>query len=158
MAAECDAIGEDDVILHHAIVGHVAADHEEAMAADAGLAMALHGTDVHGRVLADDVVVADDQLGGLVLVLQVLRREAQGREGMHHGLRADRGMAVHHHMRHEVDTLFQHGVGADHAIRTDPHIAADFGRGIDQRGRVDPRNGPRVGRCRVQVRDPVRCP
>ena len=63
--------------------------------------------------LAEDVAVADDELGRLAGVLQVLRRVADRGELENLVVAAERGRAIHDGMR------------ADPGSRADPHVRAD---------------------------------
>ena len=61
VAAQEGAVGEDAAIADAAVVGDVAAGHEEVAAADDRLE-GLRRAAVDGDVLAEDVVVADDDI------------------------------------------------------------------------------------------------
>ncbi len=67
--------------------------------------------------LADGVVVADLGLSGLAFVLQVLRRDADGREGIKRVARSDARAAVEHHVRDEIAVFAQHHLRTDGAER-----------------------------------------
>ena len=74
---------------------------KKLLVADRGLAAAAGGAAVDGDELAEDVVVADGQLGVLAFVFEVLRRAA------------DRGVAV------ELIALADRGRPFDARERTD---------------------------------------
>ena len=63
VSAQQRAVGDDDVVAQLAIVGDVAAGHEEVVVAHAGDAVFFFRGAVDGDALADDVVVADDHPG-----------------------------------------------------------------------------------------------
>ena len=72
VARERDAVGEDVVVADLAVVRDVRADHQEVARADARR-RALAARAVQGRVLANQVVVTDDEFAPLASKLHVLR-------------------------------------------------------------------------------------
>ena len=62
VAGQQRAVGDDDVVAQLAVVGDVAAGHQEIVVADAGDAVFLFRGAIDRDALADDVVVADDDL------------------------------------------------------------------------------------------------
>ena len=59
VSADCGVIDQGHVIADDAVVGDVGADHQEAVAADAGLHPAADGAAMDGHLLAYDAVLAD---------------------------------------------------------------------------------------------------
>ena len=107
VSAQQRGVGDDDVIAQLAIVGDVAAGHEEVVVADAGDAVLLFGGAVDGDALADDVVVADDHLGVGAAVADVLRLAADDHVGIEVVAAAEGDVA------HQGDVVFQPRAAAD---------------------------------------------
>src|SRR5437667_7237270 len=59
MASQSCGVGQNDVVLDHAVVGNVAVGHDERVTANAGQASALCGAAINSDKFADGVVVAD---------------------------------------------------------------------------------------------------
>jgi hypothetical protein len=124
------------VIVDDAVVSHMGAHHEQAVVADARDHAATPGTRVHGHVLADDVVGADDQLRLLARVLQVLRLVADRGEGKDPGVGADTRAAGHDHVGVQAHAVGYLDTGANAAVRADGYVFAEPRALFDQRGRV----------------------
>ena len=107
VSAQQRAVGDDDVVAQLAIVGHVAAGHEEVVVADAGDAVFLFRGAVDRDALADDVIVADDHLGFAAAVADVLRLAADDHAGIDVVALADGDVA------HQGDAVFQPRAAAD---------------------------------------------
>ena len=82
VARERRIVDEEDMIAELAVVRHMRAGEEQAVAAHARDMAAALGAAVHGDVLADRGVRPDDQPAFLAAVLHVLRLAADHREGM----------------------------------------------------------------------------
>src|SRR6185312_13929307 len=117
VAAEGGAVGHNDVGADDAVVGHVAVSHEQVVAADAGQASALHGAAVEGAELADDVVVAHLQPGGLTVIGNVLRTQADAVEREEVVACADAAGTLNDHMGVKHAGLTQLDLGTDDAAR-----------------------------------------
>ena len=76
VAAQQRAVGHDDVVAQLAIVGHVAAGHQEVLVADPRDAVFFFAAAIDRHAFADDVVVADDDLRVAAGVADVLRLAA----------------------------------------------------------------------------------
>ena len=92
-----------------------------------------------GDELAEDVAVADHELGRLALVFEVLRRQTNRRERIELGGVADERAAVDHRGRADAAILPEHDVGANDGMRPDDGARADARAWVDVRGRIDPR-------------------
>ena len=102
-----------------AVVGHMRTNHEQSVIADPGQHPAAFRFRVHGRMFADDVVGTYFQAGRLALVFEILRRHADGREGIDRRARADCRMSRDDDMGDQSDTVLQHDIGTYGAVRTD---------------------------------------
>ena len=91
MSSERRAVGEDRLAADTAIVRHMAIGHEETPIADDRLAPASGRAAVHGHVLADRAVRADDERRRFAFVGDRLRRAAEAGERMDDRARADLG-------------------------------------------------------------------
>ena len=89
VAAQQRAIGDHDVAAQLAIVRHVAAGHQEIVAADRGDAVLFLGAAIDRHSFANHVMIADDHLRVAAAVTQVL------------------GLAADHHARVQVIVLTQ---------------------------------------------------
>ena len=136
MPAQQGPIRESDVASQQAVVSHVTVGHEEIVRADDGLFPDLAGA-VHGDVLAENILVANKQPGGLALVLHILRRVADdtarvkpvaGSDTAHAG---EVNMGPHPAFRAERDVLVNDRESADHDGRV------QLGIGVDDSGRMD---------------------
>ena len=113
------------------------AGHEQAIVADPRLHATTLGTGVHGDMFADLAILADGQRRRLTLVLQILRRMADGGEGENTRPLAHLGDAGHGNVGHQFDTLAQFHVGTDHAKRADNGGISDARLGINDSGGMD---------------------
>src|SRR6185437_10683744 len=113
VTGERDAVGEDRVASHHAVVRDVRIGYEEIVVADAGDALVVDRAAVERAAFAKDIAVADLEAGRLTGVFLVLRRIAQRSELIDPVARADRGRTVDDDM------------GADDGARTDANLRAD---------------------------------
>ncbi len=133
MSCQCRVVGHDDVITDLAVVGDMCADHEETVVADPGHEATAVRSGIHGDVFADGVVGADDELGSLAAVLQVLGRKAQGSERKdratfaqtrcgRRGRRATAGRLRRHPAKQR---------GFNHAIGADDDVIGNGSAGVD---------------------------
>src|SRR5207248_521322 len=76
VAGQCGVVRENRVRTDMAIVRDVRVGHEEVFVANRRLPATTGGAAVDGDEFAEEVVVADGQLGVLALVLEVLWRTA----------------------------------------------------------------------------------
>ena len=79
--AQQRAVGNHDVVAQAAIVGDVAAGHQEVVAAERRDAVFFFGGAIDRHAFADDVVVADDDLGVAAAVADILRLAADDDAG-----------------------------------------------------------------------------
>ena len=114
------AIGADVVVADLAIVRDVHADHQKVARADARrVAFAARAMERH--ILADQIIVADDELRRLTAKLHVLRLAAQGC------------------MLKDVIARAQSRVSFDDCMRADLTLCADSYVRFDHRVRADAR-------------------
>src|SRR5207245_2169310 len=93
VAGDHGVVGDHDIVPDLGVVADVGVDHVEAVVAHAGDAAAFFGADVNGDGLAEDVGVADRQLGRLTFELLVLWGRADDRVGEEDVVLADGGAA-----------------------------------------------------------------
>ncbi len=137
VAGERGAVGENAVVANLGVVADVRVGHDEAAGADLGDASAAFSPARDGDGFANDGVVADDTSGGLALVLQVLRRDADAREGEDADAVADLRVAVEDHVRDQLAVFPERNVRADGAERPDGRGGGDDGAVGDDRAGVD---------------------
>ncbi len=141
VAGEADGIGEDDVIAELAIVGDVRIAEQQVVGADAR-GQFLEGAAMDGGVFAEDVVIADFQIGGLGDVFEVLGFSSDGGEGEKLVAAADFRVSfdddvrVEHAIIAQLDVRANHAEGADADIFPDPGVGRNNGGGVDHAGNV----------------------
>src|SRR6266850_2609779 len=104
----------------------VRVDHEHVVVADAGDTAAALRADVHRHVLAEDVVVADFQAGGLPFVFAILRRPAEDAVRMENILLPDRRMSNDGYAVVQLAARPDVHVGTDDTEWPDLHILGDL--------------------------------
>ena len=152
MAGEHDAIRQNHVVFHDAVVADVCAGHEEAVRADVSLGAGLVGA-VDGHELTQHVVVADYRPGLGAVVAGVLR------------IAADHGMRIDDVVLADPREAADDDVGADACARADVHVALDDGTRPYARRRIDDGIGRydsravdvRLGHRAGSDRDPRQC-
>ena len=137
VAAEGRAVGDHVAIADAAIVRDMAVHHQEIVIAHPGHHAAAGRARVEGNIFANGIALADDQFARLAAILEILGRRADGGEGKHHVAFAERGAALDRRVRMDFAALADSHARADHAVRTDLHLAVQLSAGIDDRGRVD---------------------
>src|SRR5205823_8025930 len=110
---------ENRVRTDMAIVRDVRVGHEEVFVANRRLPATTGGAAVDGDEFAEEVVVADGQLGVLALVLEVLWRTADRSVAVKLVALADRSGSFD--ARERTD----HAAAADGDVRTDDGVRAD---------------------------------
>ena len=90
-----------------------------------------------GAELADLVAVTDHGARPFAAILEILRRDADGRVRVEDVSRANRGRALDEQIRHEPGARADLDLGADHAVRSDFGTVADTCILMDDRGRVN---------------------
>ena len=105
MAGKCRVVRHDHMIAHLAVMGDMHADHEQPVVADPRDHAAPGGAGIHGDVLADRVVGADDKLRGFALILEVLGDLADRGERENLGAGPDGGAAVDHRVGGDAHPL-----------------------------------------------------
>ena len=116
VAGNLRSIAEDALVAHHRIVRDVGAFHEEIVVADDGLPTGVGGA-VDDDVLANDVIVADDELGLLTTEVEVLR---QG---------SDDGSLVHLVVAAHAGAVEDAHEGEDDAVVADDDIVFNIDEG-----------------------------
>ena len=128
MPAQQRAVGHDDVVAQLAVVGDVAAGHQEILVAEPRDAVFFFAAAIDRHAFANDVAVADHDLGVAAGVADVLRLAAD------HDVRIDDVIVADRHVAHD-----RHGVQQPRAA-LDPRMRADR---------------PRTGRFRHRRRSPL---
>ena len=122
-----------------AVVRDVRVGHEEVVRADRRDAAAADRAAVDGDELAEDVVVADAQLGPLALELQVLRLGADRRLSEEAIALADGRGAFDAHVRADDRAGADGDVRADDRVRPDADVGRERGIAADDCGFCDGR-------------------
>src|SRR5690606_8482941 len=99
VAGEGGVVGEHAAVADPAVVGDVHVGQQPVVVADAGAAAAVARAAVDGAELADDVAVADLELGVLAGELLVLRVAADGHVRVDAVVAADPGRALQRAVR-----------------------------------------------------------
>ncbi len=129
--AQQRAVGDHDVVAQFAVVGHVAAGHEEVVVPDGGDAVFFFAAAIDRHAFADQVVIADRDLRVGAAVADVLRFAADDHAGINVVVLADGDVA------HERDVVLQPRAAADPDIRPDDAERPDFDIGVDFGSRMD---------------------
>ncbi len=137
MPGDGRVVRHDHVIADDAVVAHVNVRHQQAMVADDGRTEILHHAAVNGDALADHVVVADLQRGGLPVIRHGRRILAHRGELVNLVVAADSGRPPDDHMRRDPAAVADHHVRADERPRADRDVFPDDGRRVDDGARVD---------------------
>ena len=120
--AQQRAVGHDDVVAQLAVVGHVAAGHQEILVADPRDAVFFFAAAIDRDAFADDVAVADDDLRVAAGVADVLRLAADDDVGIDDVVAADR------HVAHDRDRVQQPRAALDAHVRADDARTGRFRR------------------------------
>ena len=104
---------------------HVAVSHDEIVVPDDGDAVPPSRAAIQTDELPENVIVADLQIGGLALVLEVLRIGPYGAVAVEMAPRANSGPAVN------VNVGIQNAAGSNRGVRTDYAVGAYVGIGGD---------------------------
>src|SRR4029079_7072278 len=137
MSAQGRAVHQRDVVADVAVVGDVAADHQEAIGAHIGRHMASLGTRIDCDVLADQRVRTDGEGARLVVEFDVLGRGPERHEGEHLAAGAERRAAGDAGVGMHDDVVAEHHMRTDHAEWTDLDIRPEFRAWINQGGRMN---------------------
>ena len=113
------------MVADDAVVGDVGVGQHPVVVADAGDAAAAAGAAVDGDELAEQVVLADFQLGAFAGVLLVLRVAADGGVADEAVALADAGRSGDGSMRADVATIADAHDRADQGERADAHVLAE---------------------------------
>src|SRR5271167_990784 len=100
-------VDQHSVIANKTVVPDVRVRHDESMAADAGHSPAFHGSTSDGHVLANDIVIAHLQPGGLTGEGCVLRVSTHHGEGINLVVTAQSRRSIQNNMRDQIAVLAQ---------------------------------------------------
>src|SRR5262245_40554087 len=137
VAADRGGLGHDDVVADVAIMRDVAIAHDQAVIADRGDRPAAHGAAMQRCVFTNDVVVADDELGWLALVGEILRGAAEADERKDGVVLAEFSVALDEDVSDELGVLAELYARADDAAGADLDAGREFRALIDDGGRVN---------------------
>ena len=118
-------VRHNEMSAQTAIVRHVDIGHEKILVADGGHPTALHCRPIDGDILAEDVVISDDDFRGLAFVPQMLRRSTDRDEGMKLAPFTDLGPAVDGHMRQQTRPFAERDMFSDDGKRSDDDIVGE---------------------------------
>ena len=118
VASHLSAVAEGDIVVHLSVVRDMHTFHEEVAVADAGFAISKSGT-VYHHILAEDILVADDERGLCAVVIEVLWLSAEHR------------VLIYFFTSSEPCATHDAGVREDDAVVTDYHIVLDVGKWVD---------------------------
>ena len=144
MAAEPDAVGENDLVPDDAVMRHVDSDHHEAAGADPRDTAAATGARMNRRMLADHGLGADDELGVLAPVFEILGNLADRCEGEDPHPRADHRPSPQMYMGPDPGAGPDLDLWPDHRESADRSTVADPCPSLDYRRRVYVPFGPRA--------------
>ena len=156
MSPEHAAVGEDATVADDGVVAEVAPSHDVIAAADDRVASRLE-TAVDGDVLAEDVVVADDDSPHVRRPRDVLRRATDdcmfadfvvrpgGYAGLDHGARGDHAMVA------------QFDIGLHRSEGSDRHAHAEPGLGTHGCQRMNAHSVPSRSGRQARI-DRAQCP
>ncbi len=140
VAAEHRVVGHEDPVTEDAIVGDVNVDHQVVVRADASDTLFLITAAMYCDCLAEHVVIADLDPGGLPLVRvhPGVHRRSPRTDERRYSL-AECRVAQHASMGDQARAPADLHVGTDHAVRPDLDIVGDVGTGVDARSVRDHR-------------------
>ena len=144
MAGERRIVGHDHAVADLTVMGDMHARHEEAVIADSRGAAAMGGAGMHGDMLADLVVAADDQIRLLAPIFQILGPMAEAGEGKDAAAFAERRPSGDHHMGFQPAAASDAHPGVDLAERADMDV-------VQFRFRVDDRRGVDFGHAVLTI-------
>jgi hypothetical protein len=136
VAAEGAVVGEDDVVADLAVVGDVRVAEEEVVVADDRRRVDV-GAAVNRGVFPEDVAVADEEVGRLALILQVLGLSADGGEGEELVGSPDLRRSIDDDVRLQHAVIAELDSRADDTERPDPDVVAEEGVRGNDRGGMD---------------------
>jgi len=127
---------DHDVVAHDDIVSDMAAAQDCVVRADPGH-FAVAGRTVDGDSLPDGVEIPDLSSREAAFPFEVLRLQADRRERIDFVAATESGVAINYDMRMDAATVTQDDVLANHAIRPNLAISADFCFGMNDRRRMN---------------------
>jgi hypothetical protein len=105
MTCERCIVDEDDMIADLAVMRDMGAGEEKTIIANACDMATAFGAAIHGHMLADRVMRANDKPALLAAIFLILGRAAQHREGMDFAALSDLGPPGYDGMRVDLDTI-----------------------------------------------------
>ena len=131
MPGNLDGVGQNTVAAEIDVVGDVHTDEESVVVADPRDRPAHLSARMGGDVLAEDVVVADNQFGPAAMVLDVLRRRAQHDAWEQLVVAPEARCAHHRHVVVQPTGIADDNVRPDVTMWTDFDISPQLGFVVD---------------------------
>ena len=140
VSGEGGHVGHDDVVADLDVVREMRVGEEVVVGTnDGGLAVRRCGVD--RAVLAEDVVVADADVGDAAAILQVLGFSAETGEGKDLVVRAQDRVAFEDNVGVQDGPGSEHDVLSEDAVGSDGAVVGDLGARVEDRGGMDARHG-----------------
>jgi len=132
MAPERAAIRQDDIVTDDGIMAHVGIRHEETIAPD-NRSTGFGGRPVQGHKFPDHTPVAHFQRCRFSLEFQILRKTADGRQGMDPAFFPDSAAAVDNRVRTNRRPFTDCDIVLNDSVWSNLHSVADRGFGAHNR-------------------------
>ena len=137
MATKHGSIGHDHVIADVAIMRHVTARHEVAVATNTGRAHVFDGASIDGDSLSQDVVITNDHGCRFVPITNILGFATNHTPRMKDVVASDRGVPANGHVGNKPRARLNFNMGSYVAERTNFHRIRDDRGGVDDGARRD---------------------
>lgn len=115
-------IGHNNMVAEPAIMRHMHVGHQNALGSKRGHAPSLDSSPIDRDIFADDVVMADDDLGGFPFISKVLWRPSNRRKRMHFIPLPDFRPPIDNRMGEEPAPLSDHDMLPHDAERPNFHV------------------------------------
>ena len=86
MAAQSGVVRHNNVIANQAVMSHVTGGHEHAVITNNGFTTPLRRADIHRHMLADEIILSNDELCVLPVIAEMLWRAAENSKGVNDGV------------------------------------------------------------------------
>ena len=126
MSGEADVIDQNSVITDLAVVGDMTTDHEQAAITNPRDASTAGCAGLHGHVLADDIVLADDEHAAFTSILFVLWCRTQTGKRVNLTPLTQTGFPLDNHVGMQATTIAQYRPGSDVAKGPDRYIMPEL--------------------------------
>ena len=126
VSGEADVIDQNSVITDLAVVGDMTPDHEQAAITHPRDASTASRARLHGNVLADDVVLANDEHAAFASILFILWCRTQTGKGVNLTPLTQTGFPLDHHVGMQAATIAQYRPGSDVAKGPDCYIVPEL--------------------------------